>query len=182
MTLPTSRLRIGQTRTQSMTILRTLPRRPSDSNSSPSTRKRQGPTTQPWSTSSRCWTNTPRTSYSSERPLCIHVVGPYSTHSVTGATKHASMHPTPRHSRTAFRKPASQVTSPTQAAGVGWPIRRKPHGNLWCRPSPYPRIALGPPHARWNTPSLMARKQPLSRVTSHNRQRITLGFAGHKLN
>ena len=142
LTLPTSRPRLVQTKTQFLDILRTLSRQPLGSNSSPSTLKRQGPTTPLWSTSSRCLTKIPRTSSSSQRPLCIHIVGPCSKRSAIGATKYTTTRPTPRPNRTAFRKPASPFTSPTQTVGVGWYLRRKPLGHLRCRtvaphPTPY---------------------------------------------
>ena len=59
--LPISRRRLGRTRTQQLlAILQTPPRRSKGSKSSPSTLKRQGPTTLHCSTLSRCWTNTHR--------------------------------------------------------------------------------------------------------------------------
>ncbi len=55
------------------------------------------------------------------------------------ATKYTTLRLTLRSNRTASRKPASPITSPTQVADVGWHIRRRPLGRRWCRPSPYPR-------------------------------------------
>ena len=99
------------------------------------------------------------------------ILGPFSKRSANGATEYTTTSPTPRSNLTAFRKPASPIISPTQAADVGWPTRSILLGRHRCLLSSYPLIALGQQYVRWSLLSLMAPKQPLSRATSPKRWR-----------
>jgi hypothetical protein len=79
--------------------------------------------------------------------------------SATRGILYTATQPTPHPIRTFFRRPVSPPPPPpishNRQEGAGWPIVSTLHGRPWCNPSFSPRIAPWPPHALWNSPSLL---------------------------